>query len=318
MIKRNIAIDLLKFLAVFLVMNSHMAICYPRYSFLSTGGAMGDALFFFASGFTLFLGKPMRFDNWYKRRISRIYPGIFAASIFAFIIWGFKEDFGDVLIGKRHWFIGCILVFYIFLYPIKNIGEGKYTKNIIVIWTLVGAIFYYFVFDGFINFYGDGGFYRWFIFFLFMLQGAWMGKQQNNYQFKWIYVVLWVICSFAWFALFHFGNGNGLFFLSLFALLGFTRYTYLIFTAPFFEKLYNHLISGNIIYIISQLCLEVYLIQKHVFTDQLNSIFPINIPIIMMAVLIVAYMVKMLSEVIHQTFKTEPYDWNKVILYKRF
>ena len=116
---RNIAIDYLKFIAVFFVMNSHMAICYPRYGFLSSGGAMGDALFFFASGFTLLMGRQMRFDNWYKRRISRIYPSILAASIFALLVWGFKEDFGDVLIGKRYWFIGCILIFYIFLFPLK-------------------------------------------------------------------------------------------------------------------------------------------------------------------------------------------------------
>ena len=49
------AIDILKFFAVFLVMNSHMEICYPKFQFLATGGAIGDALFFFASGFTLFL-----------------------------------------------------------------------------------------------------------------------------------------------------------------------------------------------------------------------------------------------------------------------
>lgn len=53
--ERLIGIDLLKVLAVFLVMNSHMRICYPKYSALATGGAIGDALFFFASGYTLLL-----------------------------------------------------------------------------------------------------------------------------------------------------------------------------------------------------------------------------------------------------------------------
>lgn len=53
---RDTAIDFVKFLALFLVLNSHMGECYPKYQFLATGGAIGDALFFFASGFTLFLG----------------------------------------------------------------------------------------------------------------------------------------------------------------------------------------------------------------------------------------------------------------------
>ena len=80
-IERNIGIDWLKVFAVFLVMNSHMNICYPKYGFLASGGAIGDALFFFASGFTLFLGRHMRFDNWYKRRINRLYPSVLAAAI---------------------------------------------------------------------------------------------------------------------------------------------------------------------------------------------------------------------------------------------
>lgn len=33
----NVAIDWLKFFAVFLVMNSHMQMCYPKYGFLATG-----------------------------------------------------------------------------------------------------------------------------------------------------------------------------------------------------------------------------------------------------------------------------------------
>lgn len=84
---RNTGIDWLKVFAVFLVMNSHMLICYPKYGFLASGGAIGDALFFFASGFTLFLGRTMRFDNWYKRRINRIYSSIFATAIITWAIW---------------------------------------------------------------------------------------------------------------------------------------------------------------------------------------------------------------------------------------
>ena len=116
---RNISIDILKFFAVFLVMNSHMGICYPKYEFLSTGGSIGDALFFFASGFTLFLGRHLRFDNWYKRRIQRIYPSLIAASIIALLVFGVSKNIGEILSGRRYWFIGCILVYYAILYVVK-------------------------------------------------------------------------------------------------------------------------------------------------------------------------------------------------------
>ena len=79
--ERNIGIDILKFFAALFITNSHMELLYGKYSALATGGAIGDVLFFFCSGFTLFLGRMGRFDNWYKRRINRIYPTVFAWAI---------------------------------------------------------------------------------------------------------------------------------------------------------------------------------------------------------------------------------------------
>ena len=49
--KRDVAIDFVKVIATILVLNSHMGICYGKYSMLATGGGIGDALFFFVSGF---------------------------------------------------------------------------------------------------------------------------------------------------------------------------------------------------------------------------------------------------------------------------
>lgn len=68
--QRNISIDILKCFAALIITNSHMDILYPKFGALATGGAIGDALFFFCSGFTLFLGRMGRFDNWYKRRLT--------------------------------------------------------------------------------------------------------------------------------------------------------------------------------------------------------------------------------------------------------
>ena len=62
--QRDISIDILKFIAVFLIINSHMDALYPKYKMLATGGAIGDVLFLFASGYTLFLSnRKLRFDN---------------------------------------------------------------------------------------------------------------------------------------------------------------------------------------------------------------------------------------------------------------
>jgi peptidoglycan/LPS O-acetylase OafA/YrhL len=61
--QRNISIDILRFFAILLITNSHMEIMYVKFPILATGGVIGNSLFFFCSGFTLFSGRMERFDN---------------------------------------------------------------------------------------------------------------------------------------------------------------------------------------------------------------------------------------------------------------
>lgn len=314
--KRVPAIDILKFIAVFLVMNSHMEVCYPKFQFLATGGAIGDALFFFASGFTLFLGRDMRFDQWYKRRINRIYPSILAAAIVAYVVWHFEENIGDILIGKRYWFIGCILVYYVFLYPIKKIKNEKIVNRIFVGWLALMIVAFFVIWKGKVEFY-SGGLYRCMLFFLFMLQGAIMGKHSESYTCKWWHLPALLLSAGTWNYLVLVGNGNAALIISVIPLLCITYCLYCFCNAHFLTKLYDTHLIGGLIYVISQLCLEVYLIQKFIFTDALNHLFPLNVIVIMLIVILVAYLVKMLAEFISQTFKTEPYEWNKLLLWKR-
>lgn len=313
-IQRNIAIDILKFIAVFMVMNSHMAICYPKYQFLSTGGAIGDALFFFASGFTLFLGKKMRFDNWYKRRINRIYPSIIATAIIVYVAFGFQENIGDILIGKRYWFIGCILIYYVLLYPIKIFHDGMYAYHALMLGGIFCVIVYFCFFNNGMPFYG-GGKFRWFAYFLLMLQGAIMGRQSDKYKYKHLHLWLLLFSIGMWYVIFFVWKNSCLLLFSFIPLFGVTRYLYLVCNAPFFRSLYSNKYVGKLLFIVSQLCLEVYLIQKFIFTEAMNHLFPLNILIIMLCVIFVAYLVKILSNFISQTFRTEPYEWNELFLH---
>lgn len=310
------AIDILKFIAVFLVMNSHMEMCYPKFQFMATGGGIGDALFFFASGFTLFLGRDMRFDQWYKRRINRIYPSIIAAAIVAYLVWGFEENIGDILIGKRYWFIGCIMIYYVFLYPLKRINNEKVINWIFAGWLIVMVIAYFAIWEGTVSLYSKG-LYRCLIFFLFMLQGAIMGKHSDTFSCKWWHLPSLLVATGLWFLLLHIGTGNSYLIISIIPLLYITYSLYCVCNAKILTNIYNTKIVGGILFIVSQLCLEVYLIQKFLFTDSLNNLFPLNVPVIMLVVIIAAYLVKTLAEFISQTFRTEPYEWNKMLLYKR-
>lgn len=44
-------------------------------------------------------------------------------------------------------------------------------------------------------------------------------------------------------------------------------------------KVFDKALCGNVVYFISALTLEIYLVQYALFTDRMNFMFPLNIPI---------------------------------------
>ena len=188
----------------------------------------------------------------------------------------------------------------------------------LIVWHWGGAlcIAVYFCFFNNGNYFYGGGLFRCFAYFLIMLQGAMMGTNMNSYQYKPIYIFLLFLSVGLWYGLFFIGKNSWLLLLSFIPLMGVTRYLYLVCCAPIFKRMYNRVVIGQVLFIISQLCLEVYLIQKFVFTDMLNNLFPLNIPIIMVYVIVIAYVVKLFSNIISQTFRTEPYEWSNILLRK--
>lgn len=109
--KRDKGIDFLMFVAILMVVNSHLEEMYVGGSkLLATGGVLGDALFFFCSGYKLFLGKMDRFDNWYKRRIVRIYPSVIVFDVLAALILYLlsRSRLIVAIMGKR---MGTVIAF---------------------------------------------------------------------------------------------------------------------------------------------------------------------------------------------------------------
>lgn len=170
--ERNFSIDILKCLAAILITWSHMEPAFGPYSWLCTGGSIGDALFFFCSGYTLFLGtEPNGFFNWYKKRIKRIYPTVFMWALFTTLILGSTSDIVTIICGNGYFFIPCIMLFYIFLYPVRiffknHLGECLIGSLIIL------SVSYFFV--DHTNFHADY-IWRFCNFFSIMLAGAYLG-----------------------------------------------------------------------------------------------------------------------------------------------
>ena len=170
--KRDVGADFIKFAATLLVLNSHMGICYGDYSMFATGGAIGDALFFFVSGFTLFMStRKLDFVNWYKRRLGRIYPTILAMGLIAGLVFCDKAGYIDVMKADKYWFLQCILVCYLVIYPIIKYDWKMSIPILVSIIVMLVAFFFLFDFNGQL-FYGQDTYFRWIFFFSIMMVGG--------------------------------------------------------------------------------------------------------------------------------------------------
>lgn len=134
--------SLLRFAAIALIVNSHMGAIYPV-SKLAVGGAIGNAIFFFVSGFSLFLSDRRSFAKWEYRRITRIYPSLWIFMAVSCAFFGFEWSPADIIIPK-YWFLKAILIFYPLLYFILKYFENRLPQIIALCLLAMAANLYFF------------------------------------------------------------------------------------------------------------------------------------------------------------------------------
>lgn len=326
--ERDISIDILKCIAAVMITNSHMELLYGKYAVLATGGAIGDVLFFFCSGYTLFLGRNADFFNWYKRRVNRIYPTVFAWALVAALLFNRHDDMPTILMSGGGWFVSCIMIYYMILWFVKRFATTKITWVFIM---AIGAVITWYALFGFgdysyNNMYGNT-YFKWCHYFLFMLLGASVGlhrnsvmnqKEKGNSPNPFGVIMKLIISVIAFYGLCRFKNCEGVLWdslqmLSLLPLAGVCWYFYQLCNTNIFLKAYNHKQIGFCIRLIGGLCLEIYLVQGGLFTDKMNGIFPLNLVIMFLIILLGAYVLRCIARVWGQTFKDEPYQFKKII-----
>lgn len=311
----NPSIDILKCIAAIVITNSHMELLYGKYAALATGGAIGDVLFFFCSGFTLFLGRDGRFDNWYKRRVNRIYPTVFAWAMLSAFVFGKNKSMDEVVISGGGWFVSCIMLYYVMLYFVKRwmINQLK----LVMAFVAIGCGIWFFMSDSPIGFnmYGNT-YFKWFHYFIFMLMGATVGISKKELRvsarFDVIKLFACIVCFYAVFYLMKIPSVTKLHYFSLLPLIGVVWYFYKICNSKALLSLYEHSILGWLFKFIGGLCLEIYLVQYSLFTDKMNSIFPLNLLVMFVVIVLCAYILRCASRIFAQTFKDMDYDWRAV------
>ena len=213
-----------------------------------------------------------------------------------------------------------IMVYYVFIYFV-----GLYFKRR-VNWVMASVVLamcvWFFAMDRPFPFsmYGDERVHlTWLLYFVFMLFGAKMGMAgpQRQSVHQWRNLALGLVSI----AVFYVMNGltakvQQLAFLHVFSfipLLLMVYFLYLWGEGKAMKSLYQTPTGHFLIRFVGGLCLEVYLIQNSLFSDKLNFMFPLNIPIFFVIIVIAAYLLRCLARLISQTFNDAPYDWKKMV-----
>lgn len=314
--QKDLSLELLKCVATLLVINVHSQMMYPeRLAIFATGGTIGDALFMFCSGYTLFLGRIDRFDNWYKRRINRIYPSVFAWAIFTFYYAGYQFNMGQIITGADKWFVTCIMIYYVLLYFVRKYLMGL--KWWVFALACVIPVIWFVLFEDKESYhmYANPTF-RFLYWFPFMLMGAFIGSKKvvltppklwrdagMTLLFVGMHLGTLLACTLS-------KSICPYQMVSLIPLMGACIYMYKLCQADCFKRLMLTKV-GFLIQVIAGLCLESYIVQHLLFTDKMNAIFPLNILLIMVAVLLLAYVVRSIGRVFKQIFEKEDFRWGE-------
>lgn len=321
-LKKDPSINALKAIAAILITNSHMGPLYDPYTSLATGAAIGNSLFFFVSGFTLAASCNRGFGDWYKRRISRIFPPIFAWAIISALIWGGEYNVIHQSMNGFYWFIPCILAYYVVFYFLMKGCSGRIP--VILLAATIAVFGLYFVLGG--DMLNDSNIwtawkhiYGKLVYFLFMLFGVVIKQVSGSIQKKrnaFAMLVYFAICVVVFYGILEVAKRRPDYIwieaLTTFPMFGILYSLYFFFNSISESKAYNSKTCQFIINIIGGCCLEIYLVQFSLFTTGMNSLFPLNIVIMFLIIFAAAYLLRAASRFITQTFGTEEYDFRKM------
>lgn len=327
---------MLKFLAVILITNSHFDLIYGRFGALATGGAIGDVLFFFCSGFTLFLGRTGRFDNWYRRRISRIYPSVMGWALITALLFGSKRSFGDVVLYGGGAFVSAIMIYYVVLYFVK-----RYMMNHL---NIAFALCCVYVIVWYVSFFENkeiNHLYKavqYYHYILFMLLGAIAGVRYKQEE------VLKAGCSRGFLAkhalllLVHLILFYGiqiaetrfiwiarLQIITLLPLMGIVHELWMLMHSESLLRICQKPKVAFVVAFVSGLCLDIYISQMTLlgfynnslmtggWAQSIQALFPLNVFIAIVVILFSAYLLRSTGRWFVQTFGGEDYSWKEIL-----
>ena len=252
-----------------------------------------------------------RFDQFYKRRINRIYPSVIAWTLIGSII--FETDVEYHSWGG--WFVPCIMIYYVVLYLCNH-----YLKNQPFVWLAISltiCLSWYYFTSKTIGFYIFENKLSWgFYFFSFWLGSFVSYKRKDFNEHSILDILMAIVLITMYFALNYIVKRYNLLdfqWIIFVPLAIFPYYAFKIFKRPTFTKCYYSRYSGKMIRIVSGLCLEIFLVQLPLITDKINFLFPLNLIVIFILIVFVAYVIRTIGRLGAQTFNdNKGYSYKQV------
>lgn len=306
--------DIIKFCATVLITISHLDAFLPNPRWAS-GGAIGNALFFFISGYGLakaylFSGGERGFFCYIRKRYMRIYPAVWVAVLVTFLLSNSEsnlEVFKFFFWPTGYWFISAILVFYV---PFYWIRQGRIlVYQIVAFFVFVLYLFNYIYLDLSI-FSVENGYFKWIYYFGLMVFGAFLAGLSKECD-KWfghfcllvLYLLLYIFLKLK---LFNLGFGE---FQFLFQLLAFPicYELYLLSKWTGLMELFSRFRFVTIaVAFIAGLTLEIYLVQVPLIhwleKRDFGYEFPIPLIFSVLPIVPLAFVLKKVSLVVSKFF----------------
>ncbi|WP_405247880.1 acyltransferase family protein [Cellulophaga sp. Asnod2-G02] len=313
---RLYGLDFLKFIAAIMITNSHYIPLYEGHNTsFATLGVHGNALFFFISGFFLTKisdknGKYIKFEYWIKKKIIRLWPTLIVFFVFANLLFAKEISWFDFIFAGQYWFVRCFIVSFSLIYfLIKYLKQ--YSKLLLILSVILTTLLISVLPKQSGSIYHS---YHYICYFSSMMLGVNISLYKEKIIPKNLILdlSLCVISFGSYFAVMFLGKGrfDNWYYIQLLAILPlliFLYYSYKVVSYQWCSNLSNYKI-WSIIFLVSSLTYEIYIVQFDIISDKLNQWYPMNTVITFFYIVVAAYILRVSTNFFLQLFSNK--DWN--------
>lgn len=300
-------INLLRVLAAVCITNSHFANVWPI-SGIASGGMLGDVLFFAISGYCLYRPefKMQDFGRWYIKRIRRIYITVILIALLTCFFTGLPASASGWLhtfiYPTNYHFVSSIMMLYIVYYVWMNLlKRWKISIGISAVFFSVAVlIVYVLTFDK--SWYHidmvENHFIR-FLFFAAMLLGAYFREAEQKIEKltsnnAWKNGMLAIVSIIVYFAVRLAVPRFGLYAVQILTWAAILFASYCIIRWAESLELFLIKLPGKVKGILEYfagITLQIYLVQFPIIERFETFVFPINLLVITIAIIVAAAVV---------------------------